>query len=102
MPEVSSIGFPTGGNGPVGPPNRIPPPGTTQNGMLQTRPLQPIASDQVDLSDRARFLDQLRGLPEVRVDRVQAARDAINDGRYDTDERLNLAIDRLLKELNEP
>ncbi|MDY7110264.1 MAG: flagellar biosynthesis anti-sigma factor FlgM [Planctomycetota bacterium] len=53
----------------------------------------------MELSDHARFLDQLRRLPEVRSEHVEAVRQAIADGTYETEPRLEAAIDRLIQEL---
>ena len=58
------------------------------NGSLQ--------ADRVELSDVARWLDGLRQLPEVRHDRVTQVRQQIADGTYDTDERLDRALERFL------
>jgi negative regulator of flagellin synthesis FlgM len=56
-------------------------------------------SDRVELSDRAQFLDKLRALPEVRTARVEAVRDALAAGTYESDEKLDIAMSRLLDEL---
>jgi negative regulator of flagellin synthesis FlgM len=52
----------------------------------------------VELSDHARFLDELRRLPDVRSDRVEEVRQAIAEGAYETDGRLERAIDRLIQD----
>lgn len=56
-------------------------------------------SDQLDLSPSATFVDQARNLPDVRLDRVQQLRAAIAEGSYETDQKLNAALDRLLDEI---
>jgi anti-sigma28 factor (negative regulator of flagellin synthesis) len=95
MPDVSSIG-----SGPVGPVNR---PGLhhhgPDNGRIRTDPNQPASSDRVELSDHARLLDEIRRLPEVRSDRVEAVREALDAGTYETEDRLNTAIERLLEDI---
>jgi flagellar biosynthesis anti-sigma factor FlgM len=55
-------------------------------------------SDRVELSDRARLLDRMRDLPDVRQDRVDRVRAAIARGGYDSDMRINSAIDRLIEQ----
>jgi hypothetical protein len=60
---------------------------------------QSSAGDRVELSERARFLDLLRRLPEVRMDLIARARGAIADGDYVTDEKIGAAIERLIDEL---
>ena len=55
--------------------------------------------DRVELSDHARLLDRVLHLPEVRVDLVQRVRQAIADGTYETDEKLAVAVERMLQDL---
>ena len=54
--------------------------------------------DQVDISDHARFLSQLKEGP-VRSDLVARIRQEIADGSYDTPERLDKALDGLLNDV---
>jgi Anti-sigma-28 factor, FlgM len=54
--------------------------------------------DRVEVSDFARYLDQLRRLPDVRPDRIAAARQAIAQGAYDSEDVLNITIDRMSEE----
>lgn len=96
MPDISSIGHES-----VGPLDRTTPPharGETSSPSRIGRPPQ-RPGDRVELSDHARFLDQLRRLPEVRSEHVEAVRQAIADGTYETEPRLEAAIDRLIQEL---
>ena len=55
-------------------------------------------SDTVQISDTARYLGELKKLPDVRQDKVQAARDAIAAGNFETPQRLNGTVDALLQE----
>lgn len=55
--------------------------------------------DRVELSSHARFLDQLRYLPEVRQGRIEAIRDAIADGTYETEGKIDDALERLADDL---
>jgi hypothetical protein len=55
-------------------------------------------SDSVEFSDTARYLGELKNLPDVRQDKVQAARDAIAAGKFETPERLNGTVDALLRD----
>ena len=57
------------------------------------------AADQVDLSEHARHLASLRELPEVRMNKIEAAKAAIAAGDYDNDFRLNIAIERMLDDV---
>lgn len=56
-------------------------------------------SDELSISETGSLLAQIRDLPEVRLDRVQALRAEIAAGTYETDEKLNAALDNLLDEL---
>jgi negative regulator of flagellin synthesis FlgM len=61
----------------------------------------PAAStpDQVDISPLAELVAQARDLPEIRADRVAAIRAQIAAGTYETADKLQIAVDRLLDEL---
>jgi len=56
-------------------------------------------TDQVDISSEASFVAEARELPEVRQDRVAAIKAQIEAGLYETDDKLDGALDRLLDEL---
>ena len=62
------------------------------------RPAAPT-SDEVQISAAARLIDQLSDIPEVRADRVAEIRSQIAAGTYETGERLDAALDRLLDEI---
>jgi negative regulator of flagellin synthesis FlgM len=55
-------------------------------------------SDRVELSAHARLLDRLLQLPDVRMELVETVRQAIRDGTYETPEKLEAAVDRLLEQ----
>lgn len=56
-------------------------------------------TDQLDISAAGQLADQLSEIPDIRQDRVSALRAAIADGTYETDDKLNVALDRLLDEI---
>jgi negative regulator of flagellin synthesis FlgM len=56
-------------------------------------------NDEVDISDAARLVEQLHDLPDIRQNRVDAVRQQIAAGTYETREKLNTAIERLLDEI---
>jgi negative regulator of flagellin synthesis FlgM len=58
---------------------------------------QPV--DQVQISPEARLESLLAKVPEVRQDLIDRVRAEIEAGTYETDERLDTAIDRLLDDL---
>ena len=55
-------------------------------------------ADRVELSETAKLLDKMRDMPEVRQDRIASVRNAIDRGVYETDDRIESAIDQLLQE----
>jgi flagellar biosynthesis anti-sigma factor FlgM len=96
MPDISSIGHES-----VGPLDRTAPPhargDTSAPPRIERPPERP--GDRVELSDHARLLDQLRRMPDVRSERVEEVRQAITDGTYETDVRLEKAISGLIRDL---
>ena len=55
--------------------------------------------DQVDISPEAELVSQVNDLPEIRADRVAEIRAQIEAGTYETDEKLDVAVGRLLDEI---
>ncbi len=55
--------------------------------------------DQLDISHEADFLSRIHELPEIRHDRVTEIRAQIAAGVYETDEKLDGALERLLDEI---
>ena len=78
---------------PVNPPHasRISKP----EGLTTGQPIQ----DEVQISDAARLVDQVREMPDIRQDRVNEIRAQIADGSYETDAKLEVALGRLLDEI---
>ena len=61
--------------------------------------LSPAAVDVVETSSIAELTARIQELPEVRMGVVHRVRQEIADGRYETPERLEVTVDRLLEEL---
>jgi len=82
-----------GGVGPVynRPPQRVP--------KADVEPLAASSEDQVQISPIAKFLSQINELPEIREQKVTDARELIQKGQYETPERIDVAVDRLLAEI---
>ena len=55
--------------------------------------------DELQLSDAARLIDQVNAMPGVRLDRVREIQSQIASGVYETDAKLDAALDRLLDEI---
>ncbi len=67
---------------------------------VEVEPTGVPRGDRVELSDHARLLEELRGLPEGRMDLVSRVRDAIDAGTYVSDAKLDAAIDGLMQDLD--
>ena len=46
----------------------------------------------------ARFLSRISALPEIRTEKVDAVRQALENGSYDVEGRLSEALDQFLEE----
>jgi negative regulator of flagellin synthesis FlgM len=55
--------------------------------------------DQLDISPEADLISQVHDLPEVRADRVAQIKAQIQNGSYDTADKLDMALSRLLDEI---
>jgi len=78
---------------PIGSPHGVRP---AQN---LTRPEAPQIADEVDISEAARLVEQVQQMPDIREDRVEAVRLQIAEGTYETSDKLNAALERLLDEI---
>jgi len=70
------------------------------------RPAQPMVrpeaaqiADEVDISEAARLVEQTQLMPDIRQDRVDAVRRQIAEGVYETSDKLDVALERLLDEI---
>ncbi len=55
--------------------------------------------DELDISDTGRLVDQVRDMPGLRMDRIRQIRAEIAAGTYETDEKLEIALGRMLDEV---
>ncbi len=93
MPEIPPIG-----QGPMGSVNRTSGASASEATVRAPDP-GGRAGDRVELSTHARLLDRLLRLPDVRDELAESVRHAIADGTYETPEKLDIAVRRLLEEL---
>jgi len=78
---------------PIGPPH-------TSRASTPAEPNHPApVQDELDISDAGRLIDRVRELPEVRQDRINQIRAQIAKGTYETDEKLEIALERFLDEI---
>ena len=59
-----------------------------------------IPRDHVEISPLGQMLDGISRLPEIRHERVEAIRQQIAAGTYETPEKIQVALDRLMDELS--
>lgn len=90
MSDIRPIGRPAPGA--LSQPNRL-------NSAYQAPSPPSRGRDEVELSQTARLLGKLHELPDIRPELVQRIRDEIAEGSYDTDEKLDAAVDKLIDEL---
>lgn len=55
--------------------------------------------DHAEISEVARLLNKMSEVPDVRMDRVAELKELIGSNRYETPERIQKAVDRILEEL---
>ena len=77
------------------------------NAPHRTQAPQPAAqsgyvtgADQLDISREADMVSRVREIPDIRADRVAEIRAAIEAGTYETAEKLDIAVGRLLDEIS--
>jgi anti-sigma28 factor (negative regulator of flagellin synthesis) len=79
----------------------LPPVPLTQT--LQAKPSPQSVAEaedyQVEFSEIAQYLSEIRDLPDVRTDKVAEVRAAIDRGDYETEEVINVTVDRLIEDL---
>ncbi len=57
------------------------------------------SGDRVEVSEVAQWLHEMDQLPTVRADKVAAAKAAIANGSLDSDEKLAIALSRMIDEV---
>ncbi len=55
--------------------------------------------DRVEISDLARMMGKIGQLPDIRHDKVAQVRAQIDAGTYDSPQKLDIAVDRLISDL---
>ena len=58
-----------------------------------------VPRDHVEISPLGQMLNGISHLPEIRHEKVEEVRRQIAAGSYETPEKLELALDRLLDEM---
>jgi negative regulator of flagellin synthesis FlgM len=68
---------------------------TNRQAASDAAPIQ----DELQLSEEGQLVDKVRSLPDIRQDRVDQIKAQIADGTYETEEKLDIAVGRLLDEI---
>jgi len=55
--------------------------------------------DELDVLTKALIRKKLSAIPEVRMEKVLEVKRQIEKGEYETKDKINIAIDRILKEI---
>ena len=56
-------------------------------------------ADEVSISEQADLLSRINDIPDIRQDRVDQIRTQIANGTYETQEKVDIAVSRLLDEI---
>ena len=78
---------------PINPPHRITPAESSQTSNTIGE------VDELDISHEAELLSRVKELPEIREAKVAEIRAQIEAGTYETEEKMDIALGRLLDEL---
>ena len=54
----------------------------------------------VNISSMAQFMEEISKLPDVRIEKILKVKEQIAKGEYETEEKINIAIERILKEIS--
>ena len=81
-----------------GGPNAIPPTGPRGSQPASAPIPSADEPDQVEISPVARYLQKIALMPEIRTEKVQQVRQALEQGVYDLEGRLSQALDNFLDE----
>ena len=90
--DIQGLGQPAG----IGPARMQPPVNAPT-----PEPLSPtfMPRDEVEISSLSQRLDELGGVGGLREERLASIKAAIDSGTYETSEKLNIAVDRMLNQL---
>jgi anti-sigma28 factor (negative regulator of flagellin synthesis) len=59
------------------------------------------SGEKVEISDAARLLGKVQGVPAMREERVREVKELIQKGKYETDDRVKRLAERVLEEISE-
>lgn len=91
--DVSGLG-PVQGSGPARPANPL---ASSPSAPGAAHSPIPSPRDELEISAAGQMLDRLSDSPEVRAERIAQIKEAIENGDYDTDEKLEAALERMFE-----
>jgi negative regulator of flagellin synthesis FlgM len=74
-------------------------PHRSYNSQPTATPSRSFGADEVSISSEADMVSRVRDVPEMRSDKVARIKAQIASGTYETDEKLDMALSRLLDEI---
>ena len=81
-----------------GGPHPIQPQRSTSTGTPQDATAPDKKTDQVEISQIARYLQKIATMPDIRAEKVENVKKALTEGTYDLGQKQSVAIDRFLQE----
>ncbi|MBN1974684.1 MAG: flagellar biosynthesis anti-sigma factor FlgM [Sedimentisphaerales bacterium] len=78
--------------------NRQVTPGAKTSALNEDAMMEKIL-ENLNTTPMGQVLKKIASLPEVRRDKVLNVRKQLTDGKYDLNERLNIALDKVLEDL---
>lgn len=77
--------------------------GPSNTNTNKTPDSKPISSpqDELEISSAGRMLDEMTNNSDMRAERLAQIKAAIDDGTYETDDKLEAALGRLLDQFND-
>ncbi len=79
-------------------PNRIEPQKISAARAEKTE-LSAAVGDRAEISETAQLLSRLAEVPDIRMEKVEELRQIISTGRYESLEKIEKAVERLMEEL---
>jgi negative regulator of flagellin synthesis FlgM len=74
-------------------------PHRSYNSQPAASPSRLSSGDELSISSEADMVSRALELPDIRADKVASIKAQIANGSYDTDEKLDIALSRLLDEI---
>ena len=69
----------------------------TSNGVQGSQDVDRTGQDTVEISDRARWLSEIKKLPDIRQGKVDAVKAQIANGTYETPDKIDAVVNSILQ-----